>query len=614
MSGRRRGWPCLLPLAAVLSSVVLFYFVVPSFYPTDPWKIDEEPDWGLPTDASRQKTDISPVSKDDFTIELHPEEHESRAVRAIHVEWNITKGERRPDGVEKEVYLINDQFPGPLLEARSGDELVVNVRNLLKDGEGVAIHWHGIQASNEFDGAAGLTQCTIRPGKELTYRIKIRDDQSGTFWYHSHFETQRADGLYGPLVVHNPATAGNSERNIHGYVDDQVLMIGDWYHRSAVDVLDQYDNWKSFKIEPAPDSILLNGRGFFDCSMAVPARPVDCSRIGLPHMKLPLGRSRLRIVNTGSLTGITLSMTGHYLELIKLDGGNDAQTTTAGTEIGILYPGERMDLIADNIDPSSEGGRITVALDQENIRYANQALRPVQQFPISPASKRKANHAPFSRQDSRVRKPFINVAQSQGNNLSRGEMPRETDKTFVLYATMSYLAINSNRPKGYINHTTWTVAERYTPLLALDRVRWPSEPAPLIPTTEDAEWIDIVLNNMDDKGHPFHLHGHDFYVLSRHAPARVGSYDLWNPFDSTKSPAGGPMNLVNPAKKDTVYVPSMGYVVLRFHANNPGLWLLHCHILWHQSVGMGMAFQVGDYSSKDTWLALRNAAQDSCRG
>jgi FtsP/CotA-like multicopper oxidase with cupredoxin domain len=448
----------------------------------------------------------------------------------------------------------------------------------------------------------------------LTYRIKIRDHQSGTFWYHSHFETQRADGLYGPLVVHNPATSGKSELDIHGYVDDQVLMIGDWYHRSAVDVLDQYDNWKSFKIEPAPDSILLNGKGFFDCSMAVPARPVDCSKIRLPHMKLPFGRSRLRIVNTGSLTGITMSMTGHYLELIKLDGGNDAQTTAAGTEIGILYPGERMDIIVDNIDDSHTGGRITVALDQENIRNANQALRPTQQFPISsPSSRRIMHHAPSSKQNPRDWTTFINVAQSNGVDLSRDQLPREAEKTFVLYATMSYLAINSNRPKGYINHTTWTVSERYTPLLALDRARWPSDPGPFIPTTDTAEWIDIVLNNMDDKGHPFHLHGYDFYILSRHAPSRVGSYELLNPFDTTKTPAGGPMNLINPPKKDTVYVPSMGYVVLRFHANNPGLWLLHCHILWHQSVGMGMAFQVEGSSSKDTWLALRKTAQDSCR-
>jgi hypothetical protein len=35
-----------------------------------------------------------------------------------------------------------------------------------------------------------------------------------------------------------------------------------------------------------------------------------------------------------------------------------------------------------------------------------------------------------------------------------------------------------------------------------------------------------------------------------------------------------------------------GYVVLRFHADNEGLWMFHCHILWHQASGTSMGFQV----------------------
>jgi FtsP/CotA-like multicopper oxidase with cupredoxin domain len=45
-------------------------------------------------------------------------------------------------------------------------------------------------------------------------------------------------------------------------------------------------------------------------------------------------------------------------------------------------------------------------------------------------------------------------------------------------------------------------------------------------------------------------------------------------------------------KKDTVYVPPRGHVVLRFKADNEGIWMFHCHILWHQAAGMVMAFQV----------------------
>ena len=42
--------------------------------------------------------------------------------------------------------LINlaGHFPGPVIEARSGDEIVVDVYNGLADNEGTAFHWHGL--------------------------------------------------------------------------------------------------------------------------------------------------------------------------------------------------------------------------------------------------------------------------------------------------------------------------------------------------------------------------------------------------------------------------------------------------------------------------------------
>jgi Multicopper oxidase len=57
-------------------------------------------------------------------------------------------------------------------------------------------------------------------------------------------------------------------------------------------------------------------------------------------------------------------------------------------------------------------------------------------------------------------------------------------------------------------------------------------------------------------------------------------------------PRGGPFNLVDPIRKDTVYVPRSGYVVIRFLADHEGIWALHCHVLWHSGSGMSMALQV----------------------
>jgi FtsP/CotA-like multicopper oxidase with cupredoxin domain len=110
------------------------------------------------------------------------------------------------------------------------------------------------------------------------------------------------------------------------------------------------------------------------------------------------------------------------------------------------------------------------------------------------------------------------------------------------------------------------------------------------PISSDPYWVDIVINNLDEKGHPFHLHGHEFYVLATYGAKRLwGSY---NPFVAG-IPPGGEYNLENPVRKDTVYIPRRGYAVLRFKADNEGVWMFHCHVLWHQASGMAMAFQVG---------------------
>lgn len=44
--------------------------------------------------------------------------------------------------------------------------------------------------------------------------------------------------------------------------------------------------------------------------------------------------------------------------------------------------------------------------------------------------------------------------------------------------------------------------------------------------------------------------------------------------------------------RDTVMVPYRGYAVLRFHAENPGVWVFHCHTLWHMASGMAMVLDV----------------------
>ncbi|KAL3136666.1 hypothetical protein ABBQ38_005907 [Trebouxia sp. C0009 RCD-2024] len=80
--------------------------------------------------------------------------------------------------------------------------------------------------------------------------------------------------------------------------------------------------------------------------------------------------------------------------------------------------------------------------------------------------------------------------------------------------------------------------------------------------------------------HPFHLHGHHFWVLA----TGNGTYN---------SSSTSQYNTVNPIYRDTHTVLKGGWSAIRFVADNPGLWFYHCHILWHQVIGQGLVFAEG---------------------
>jgi len=99
--------------------------------------------------------------------------------------------------------------------------------------------------------------------------------------------------------------------------------------------------------------------------------------------------------------------------------------------------------------------------------------------------------------------------------------------------------------------------------------------------------VDIILQNANtmnknnSETHPWHLHGHDFWVLG------YGK----GKFDVNKDPKN--YNLVNPIMKNTVPVHSFGWTALRFRSDNPGVWAFHCHIESHFYMGMGVVFEEG---------------------
>ena len=88
------------------------------------------------------------------------------------------------------------------------------------------------------------------------------------------------------------------------------------------------------------------------------------------------------------------------------------------------------------------------------------------------------------------------------------------------------------------------------------------------------------MNNADSGEHPLHLHGHWFWVLAR-GPPGGGEYNQTIPLAT------------HPLIRDTATVNANSYLVLRFAASNPGVWLFHCHIDFHMAAGLILALVYG---------------------
>ena len=87
--------------------------------------------------------------------------------------------------------------------------------------------------------------------------------------------------------------------------------------------------------------------------------------------------------------------------------------------------------------------------------------------------------------------------------------------------------------------------------------------------------VEVYINNTDGGEHPFHLHGHDFWVIA-----------------TSDAPDAATAYKTNYLKRDTVSVPAGptgAWARIRFVADNPGFWMLHCHIEWHVKAGLSTA-------------------------
>lgn len=111
--------------------------------------------------------------------------------------------------------------PGPVIRVSKGDVVRATFANRIS--QPTTVHWHGVELRNDMDGTL-VTQQPVQPGASFTYEFKA--SEPGTYWYHPHVGTQLDRGLYGMLIVDDPAEAGNYDQEWLVVLDDWIDGVG----------------------------------------------------------------------------------------------------------------------------------------------------------------------------------------------------------------------------------------------------------------------------------------------------------------------------------------------------------------------------------------------------
>ncbi|KAI3752510.1 hypothetical protein L2E82_24544 [Cichorium intybus] len=532
-------------------------------------------------------------------------------VRAEEVtyNWEVNYMSGAPDCMEKEDIIgINGQFPGPTINARAGDNVVVYLTNKLHD-DGVVIHWHGIRQLKTpwADGTAAISQCPIKIGETFKYNFTV--EKAGTYFYHGHLGMQRSAGLYGMLIV----DVEEGKKEPFHYDGEFSLLLSDWWHTSIKD--QEHDlnavpmNWIG-----EAQSLLLNGKGQYNCTLAVPANSKGAN--GLPGCKFtgneqcapnildvePGKTYRLRVASTTALAALNVAIESHNMMMVEADGNYLQPFWVKDFDI---YSGESYSVIFRTHTRSSNNYWISVGIRGRDPTKTARGLAMLH-YKSTKVSKRPMHHPPTTHRwnDYAYSKSFSNKIFALTGSPTP---PVNYDHRIFLLNTQNYF---EGQTKWAINNVSLMLTD--TPYLGSIRygltgsfdqnsppLTYPdtydiTKPPPnpnctvssAVYTLEFGKTYDVILQNADmlkagdGEIHPWHLHGHDFWVLG-YGEGKFSKKDEKN------------LNLENPPLRNTAVVFPGGWTALRFMTDNPGVWAFHCHIEPHLHMGMGVIFAEG---------------------
>lgn len=510
----------------------------------------------------------------------------------------------------KPLITVNGKSPGPTIKTREGDRVIVKVHNHVTDN--VTIHWHGVRQlrSAWFDGPAYITQCPIQTGMTYVYNFTVTG-QRGTLLWHGHISWIRAS-VYGAFIIYPKLNVPYPFPKPHKEVS---IIFGEWWNSNTEKVISQ-----ALQTGGGPnvsDAYMLNGH---------PGPLYNCSAKNDTFiLKVTYGKTYLvRIINAALNDEMFLSFANHTLTVVEVDA---VYTKPFSTDTILISPGQTTNVLLKahshplnhskhffiaarpyatgqgTFDNSTVAGILTYAKHKHlNISHLNASAM----LPKLPA----LNDTSFATNFS-MKTKSLNSAQFPAN------VPLKVDKKFLF--TMS-LGMNPC-PKGFSckgpNNTKFTASMNnisfvmpnvsllqshfFGKMKGVYKTNFPDNPpfpfnytgtppnntSPMNGTRAKVlkfnTTVQLILQDTSIAGtesHPIHLHGFNFFVVGQ----GFGNYN-----ESKDAPK---FNLVDPIERNTVGVPDGGWVALRFRADNPGVWFLHCHLEAHTTWGLKMAFIV----------------------
>ncbi|PSR84150.1 laccase 3 [Coniella lustricola] len=476
--------------------------------------------------------------------------------------FNVENGTAAPDGIERTVLTVNGSVPGPTIIADWGDTVVVHVTNSMQNN-GTGIHFHGVRQLNntQNDGVPSITQCPIAPGDTLTYTWKAT--QYGSSWWHSHFYVQAWDGVLGGILINGPATANYDE-------DLGNLFLMDWSHNTADQVLLTATFSDTAVVMPTS---LINGTNVYNNSgVEVGSRFETTFEAGKKY--------RLRLVNSGASNHFRFMIDNHTMEVISADFVPIHPYNTTDLSIGA---GERYDVVVTA--SSQEGGNFWMrSIPQTNctkttnvndvlgiVRYTASSANSSTAADADSAATSLPTTTAYAYTDTCADEDPANLVPYLVSDPAVTYDVRDDEVTAVINGdVVSWTMGGSSFQVDWANPSLQQVLDADNSGVATN---WTADQHALVLPNAN-KWVYMYIQTTSAQAHPIHLHGHDFWVLA----SGWGSYATVNPA----------LSFTNAPRRDVAMVPGDGYLVIAFLTDNPGTWLLHCHIAWHTSEGFAM--------------------------